>query len=202
MRTCGLDECGRGALAGPLVAAGVVLACSRQKLARMAGVPLRDSKKLNKKQREKIYKALKKTKAEMAVEVISHRQVNTRGIGWANREIFRRLIRRLEADEYVADGTIKIGRVKGKKSIRSVVDADENIPPAIAAGIVAKVERDKIMDLMHREFPKYKWKNNTGHGTREHIHAIEIYGITKYHRSVFVTTALRNKKAKLETFES
>jgi len=192
MRICGLDECGRGAWAGPLVAAAVVLNCSRQRLVRIAGTKLRDSKLLNAKQRQKIYQALKKTEAEMAVEVISDRQINNRGIGWANREIFRRLIKRIEADEYIADGTIKIGKVKGRPAIKSVIDADEKIPPAIAAGIVAKEERDKLMRRMHKEFPKYGWKTNTGHGTRAHFLAIEAWGMTKYHRTVFVTTALKN----------
>lgn len=183
-------------MAGPLVAAGVVLNCSRQKLARIAKIPLRDSKVLRPQQHQRIYRALLRTGAVIKVEVISHRQINTRGIAWANREIFRRLIRQIEADQYIADGTIKIGRIRGKNGgIHSVVDADEKIPPAIAAGIVAKVERDKIMKLLHKEFPKYGWRTNTGHGTRKHIAAIGKYGSTKYHRSVFVTTAMKKHHA-------
>jgi ribonuclease HII len=139
-----------------------------------------------------MWAALKRTKARMEVEVISTAQINNRGIGWANREIFRRLIKKIEADEYIADGTIKIGRIKGRtEKIRSVIDADAKIPPAIAAGIVAKVHRDRIMRQLHREFPRYGWKTNTGHGTKRHIEAMVKYGLTKYHRDVFVTTALR-----------
>lgn len=192
MITCGLDECGRGALAGPLVAAAVVLGCSTRKLNRLARTKLKDSKLLQPRQHRRIYRTLVRTGATIKTAVISHRQINSRGIGWANREIFRRLIRQVEADEYIADGVVKIGRVKGKSSaIGSVVDADATIPLTIAAGIVAKVERDKIMRQLHREFPQYSWRTNTGHGTKKHIAALLKYGPTKYHRSVFVTTALR-----------
>ncbi|MDO8488233.1 MAG: ribonuclease HII [bacterium] len=193
MSVCGLDECGRGALAGPLVAAAVVLTTPRQTISRLAQVKLKDSKLLKPHQHRKIYRALVKTGATIRVEVISHRQINTRGIGWANREIFRRLIHQIEADEYIADGTLKLGRFNGKSAlVHSVINADAIIPATIAAGIVAKVERDKLMLALHKEFPKYGWKTNTGHGTRKHIQAIVDHGSTKYHRSVFVTTALRN----------
>lgn len=201
MRICGLDECGRGALAGPLVAAAVVLNCPRQTISRLAKVKLKDSKLLKPHQLQRIYQALLKTGAEIKVEIITSRQINNRGIGWANKEIFRRLIRQVEADEYIADGILKLGRINGKtSSIRSVVDADAIIPPTIAAGIVAKVERDKIMDELHREFPDYGWRTNTGHGTHKHIQALVKFGPTKHHRSVFVTTALRNGSNKLAKY--
>lgn len=97
-----------------------------------------------------------------------------------------------EADEYIVDGPIKIGRVKGKsQGIKNIIDADAKIPAAIAAGIVAKVERDKIMNALHKEFPTYGWKTNTGHGTKRHTEAIIKFGPTKYHRDVFVTTVLK-----------
>src|SRR3990167_5405949 len=125
MSVCGLDECGRGALAGPLVAAAVVLTTPRQTISRLAKV--------------------------------------------------------------------KLGRFNGKSAlVRSVINADAIIPATIAAGIVAKVERDKLMLALHKEFPKYGWKTNTGHGTKAHFLAIEAWGMTKYHRTVFVTTALKN----------
>lgn len=191
---CGLDECGRGALAGPLVAASVILSCSKAKLEKIAGVALKDSKVLKPHQHEKIYKALVATGATISIEKISTLQINNQGIGWANKEIFRKLIRLVDAEEYIIDGPIKIGRIKGKsEKIKNVIDADAKIPAAIAAGIVAKVERDKIMNVLHKEFPFYGWKTNTGHGTKGHIEALLKYGPTKYHRDVFVTTAIRKQ---------
>lgn len=191
MTTCGLDECGRGALAGPLVASAVVLNCSRQKLVGIAGVKLRDSKLLNAKQRAKIYDALKKTGAVIAVEVISHRQINNRGIGWANREIFRRLIKRINAVKFVVDGNLKIKVRSKSQKIESVVKADAKVAEVMAASIVAKVTRDKLMQELHNKYPIYGWKTNVGYGTTYHVRALAKHGMIYYHRSVFVTTALK-----------
>lgn len=194
IRICGLDEAGRGALAGPLVAAAVIFPKKSMKtVTRRIGFRPRDGKTLSDKQRRKVYAALKRMRATIAVEVISARSINNHGIGWANREIFRRLIRKTEADQFIVDGRLKIGRV-GKKQIKSVVNADATVPEVICAGIVAKVERDTFMNTLHRQFPKYKWKENAGYGTASHIEAIKIYSVTQYHRLIYVTTALKHKE--------
>lgn len=193
IRICGLDEAGRGALAGPLVAAAVVLPCSRNTISRRAGFSLRDGKLLRAKQRRTIYTILKRLRAEMLIEIISARSINNHGIAWANREIFRRLIKKMDADRYIVDGKIKIGRIAEKKNVRSIVNADATIPEVVVAGIVAKVERDQLMRGLHRQFPKYGWRHNAGYGTKKHIEALELYAMTRYHRGIYVTTAMRNK---------
>ena len=182
MITCGMDEVGRGALAGPLVAAGTILDKDTKLIKR-----LRDSKELAPKQRLKIYNRIKKSEAVIAVEIISARQINARGMGWANKEIFRRLKKKIPADKYIADGNLKIA------GITSVIKADSKIPEVMAASIIAKVFRDRIMDHLHEKYPKYGWQSNKGYGTKYHIAAILEYGITKYHRSAFVRTALSHK---------
>lgn len=189
-----MDEAGRGALAGPLVAAAVILTKKTIKtVSRRAGFKTRDGKLLTAKGRHKVYRILKRLRAEIAVEIVSARSLNNHGIGWANREIMRRLVKRLEADEYIVDGKIKVGRVDGKGDrIRSVVNADATVPPVILAGIVAKVERDKLMGKLDRQFPHYHWRKNKGYGTRDHLAAIRVHDETHYHRHVYVTTALRN----------
>ncbi len=194
---CGIDEAGRGALAGPLVAAAVTLPfCTVKKISRRAKVKVRDGKLLSPKQRKKIYKALKRAKAHIALEVISTRKINNRGIGRANREAIRTLIRLTLADRFIVDGRLKLGRITGKTSrIYSVVDADATVPEVILAGIVAKVERDKIMDALHKQFPHYRWRSNAGYGTAGHLVAIRTHGSTYFHRTVFVTTALKNNSA-------
>jgi ribonuclease HII len=192
-RSCGLDEAGRGSLAGPLVAAAVILHCHRNLISKKSGIQLRDSKRLNAKQREKIFSVLKMLKAELFVEVISTRSINNHGIGWANKEIFRRLIKKISATQYIVDGNLKLGKIAGKtNAIKSVIHADAIIPEVIAAGIVAKVERDKIMSDLHRKFPKFGWKKNAGYGTPLHIASIRKYSSTRFHRGIFVTTALKN----------
>ena len=193
MRVCGIDEAGRGALAGPLVAAAVTVPFSIQKLHRLAKTPIRDGKTLSKLQRTRIYQALKKLDAEMHVEIISTRRINNRGIQRANREAIRRLIKRIDADHYIVDGRIRLGSIRGKtKKVQTIVDADATIPEVILAGIVAKVERDKLMRELDHQYPKYGWRHNAGYGTQAHINAILTCGMVRYHRSIFVTTALRS----------
>ncbi len=182
---CGLDEAGRGPLAGPLVAAAVVLNLAFT-------TPIRDGKLLSRLQREKIYEELKKTKSLIEVEIISTKLINSKGIGWANKEIFRRLIKKVKADLYIVDGNLKINR----PNVKSIINADANIPVVILAGIVAKVERDKIMTKLHRKFPLYNWKQNAGYGTKEHIKIICEYGACREHRNIFVNSAIKNYYAK------
>jgi ribonuclease HII len=194
-KTCGLDEAGRGALAGPLVAAAIILPCSRATITRRAGFPLRDGKCLNPGQRNKVYTILNNLQADIYIEIISARSINNHGIGWANREIFRRLIKKVEAGRYIVDGNLRLGRIEGKtEKIFSVVDADATIPEVICAGIVAKVMRDRTMQNLHKEFPQFGWNRNAGYGTSRHIKAIRETHVNRYHRVIFVTTALRNKK--------
>ena len=174
---CGMDEVGRGPLAGPIVGAAVVLAKEIK--------VLRDSKKLSAIQRQKLYKNIVDSGAVIAVEMISVRSINIKGIGWANKEIFRRLKKRIPADEYIADGNLKIAGIK------SVIKADSKVPEVMAASIIAKVWRDKHMQLLHAEYPMYGWKSNMGYGTKEHIAALKAHGPCKHHRKLFIRTALK-----------
>jgi len=194
LRICGIDEAGRGALAGPLVAAAVVLTGRTIKtVSRRAHLKARDGKLLSPDQRSRIYKILKNIRTEIAVEIVSARSINNHGIGWANREIMRRLVKRIPADLYILDGNLKIGRVNGKKGmIRSVVNADATIPAVILAGIVAKVERDKLMQKLHRRYPQFHWNKNKGYGTRDHLTVLQTMRISCLHRRIFVTTALNS----------
>lgn len=187
MTICGLDEAGRGALAGPLVAAAVN--CELQ--IANCKLKIRDSKLLNHEERNKVYRWIIRKKIPFAVEIVSARQINTRGIGYCNKLVFRKLIKKISADKYIADGNLKVKSRKQK--VESVVDADAKILPCILAGIVAKVTRDKIMmDLGKlRKFKKYQWRINKGYGTKAHLEALKKYGMSRYHRTVFVTTALR-----------
>ncbi len=194
MIVCGLDEVGRGCLAGPLTAAAVILSSKSQVLSSK----LKDSKKLSTKQRNKFYKKVLSAAERVEVEFISARQINNRGMGWANKEIFRKLIKKIEADKYIVDGNLKI-KVRGKsKKIVSLIRADSKIPEVMAASIVAKVTRDKMMKELHKKYPRYGWKTNVGYGTKYHIRAIEEFGTIRYHRSVFVTTAVRGAEVKEE----
>ncbi len=194
IRICGLDEAGRGALAGPLVAAAVILHVPATEISKACGVPLRDSKTLSRPQRERFFDTLMASHATVNVLYIQAREINTNGIGWANKEIFRRLILTIDANEYIIDGNLKIGplpEIAG--TIRSVIDADASIEAVICAGIAAKVTRDRYMDQLSKTYPAYGWDHNAGYGTAEHVRSIRTHNISPEHRTQYVTTALRPK---------
>ncbi len=179
MLICGLDECGRGPLAGPIVAAGVIL------LKPIKG--LNDSKKLTAEKRQKLFKKITQS-STYSVEIISVHQINTKGIGWANKQLFKRLAKKIVADKYIADGNLKLG-----KKIKSIIKADSKFQEVMAASIVAKVTRDKLMRELHEDFPNYGWQSNMGYGTKFHIAALREHGPTKHHRKLFIKTALQVK---------
>lgn len=182
MVVCGLDECGRGSLAGPLVAAAVVLD------KKIDG--LNDSKKLSASFRKTMYGRLVNTGSIILVAGISVPEINAKGVGWANKEIFRTLIEEIEADLFVVDGRLRIYQTSKDEKVRSVVKADTVIPEVMAASVVAKVTRDDMMNKLAKKYPAYGWDTNVGYGTKYHIQAIAKYGWVKHHRTVFVRTAL------------
>lgn len=188
---CGLDEAGRGALAGPLVAAAVLLSESSLLSIRQSGLPLKDGKLLTPKARRMMAEYLIGNRIPFMTETISAIRISHHGIARANRDIFRMLIRKIDAPCYIVDGNIDIGRIRNRNGpIRSVPHADAVIPSVILAGIIAKVTRDGIMETLHRSYPAYGWIRNKGYGTREHVTAIMESGPCRFHRPVFVRTAL------------
>jgi len=174
---CGLDEVGRGALAGPLVAAAVVLPRD------FTHPLLRDSKLLSEKQREAIEPAIRRE--AMAVQVISIEvaEIDDQGIGWANRVAFERLIEAVTAPEYLGDGNLAI---RTQRQYRSVIGGDRLVPAISAASIVAKVYRDRLMRELHPHFAHYDWEHNKGYGSPHHLSAISRHGICHHHRRSFI----------------
>ena len=188
---CGLDEVGRGALAGPLVAAAVILPRdARLRLGELAPL-LRDSKTLSRLQRERIAPALRRDALDWRVVAVSVPEIEARGIGWANREAFRRLIFEMEASEYVVDGNLRLVELGERASrVRCQTGADSSVPAVAAASILAKVWRDDLMRVLDASHPGYGWARNVGYGTAAHIAALRELGPSLEHRSRFVATAL------------
>ncbi len=195
LHICGLDEAGRGPLAGPLVAAAVVLPADFDFTARFPKIPFRDSKKMSLLQREKAYNLITEHCIACKIIEISVPEINANGIGWANRTIFELLINQTAADYYIVDGNLKLNppvQLWGRTESR--VRADESVQAVSAASILAKVTRDRIMHELDANYPVYGWAHNRGYGTREHIQAIREHGRTPHHRDQFVDTALSDKK--------
>jgi ribonuclease HII len=186
---CGMDEAGRGPLAGPLVAAAIVAPEGYE-------FDARDSKKVTEKRREVWAEEFKATAHEQGleyrIEIIDVHLINIYGIGWANKEIFRRLVMDLNADEYIIDGNHKVAPlvedVEKRARTQSVVRADETNSLVSAASILAKTTRDQLMRELHETYPQYGWLKNKGYGTRQHISALKTFGGTPHHRNQFVNT--------------
>ena len=181
-RLCGMDEVGRGSYAGPLVAAAVVLPHGfRHPL-------LRDSKLLTAKQRETVADVVKRRATAWMVAEISVVDINTYGLGWANVEIFRRLVDLVEADGYCCDGRL---RINASRPVHCLVKGDNLVPAISAASIVAKVHRDALMRALHDDAPQYNWASNKGYGARVHRDAILAHGPHPQHRNVFIDHLLQ-----------
>ena len=201
LRRCGLDEVGRGALAGPLVAAAVILPDDIADRLGALSRFLRDSKTVPRARREDLAFAIRAHALALEVVTIAVDDINRHGIGWANREAFHRLIAALDADEYIVDGRVRPPAPPDRIArVRCLVKADALVPAVAAASLVAKVYRDTMMTTLHSSYPAFGWDENVGYGTSAHLAALRVVGACPEHRTVFVATALsggqRARKAK------
>lgn len=174
---CGLDEVGRGALAGPLVAAAVILEEG------FSHRLLRDSKLLSEAQRERVEPQIRGSALSLQVVAVGPELIDRHGVGWANRWAFERLMEEVEASVYLLDGNL---RLASRRPYRCIVGGDRLVPAISAASIVAKVYRDRLMGSLHGAFPAYGWVRNKGYGSPEHLGALVSHGATRYHRRTFL----------------
>lgn len=172
----GVDEAGRGPLAGPVVAAAVIVDQNNI----IEGI--RDSKKISKKKREILYEQI--TNAyKYSVGVASAAEIDQINILQATIKACKMAVSDLSiAPEIVlVDGNMKFDDAR----FYSIVKGDDKSLSIAAASIVAKVTRDRIMDELSAEFPDYAWAKNSGYGTKDHLEAIKKIGRTKHHRASF-----------------
>jgi ribonuclease HII len=174
----GADEAGRGALAGPLVAAAVILP---------EGFPLdgiADSKMLTALQRERACKRIREGAVAVTVCRAMPTRIDRRGLHKSNMFLLRRALRELEPvpDFVLTDGWPVRGVQFPHLSIRK---GDAVTASVAAASIVAKVTRDRMMDRYHRRFPQYGFDSNRGYGTRRHWDALVAFGPSPIHRRSF-----------------
>ncbi|WP_273847095.1 ribonuclease HII [Rubrobacter calidifluminis] len=168
----GTDEAGRGALAGPLVAAAVVLG-------RGAVESLADSKALRPERRELVYRGILDRAESLSVVSVPAWWIDRQGIGTANCVALERAISLLEENAgcYLADGSLRLGR-----GIESLPGADACSAVVAAASVVAKVLRDAAMSRLAAEYPGYGFERNRGYGTRDHRLALAELGPCRVHR--------------------
>ncbi len=174
----GVDEAGRGPLAGPVVAACVVF----DKPVFIEGVY--DSKCLTSFERERLYEKIVSSCLAYGVGICENSFIDEINILNATKVAMQKAIEKVSSriDCVFVDGNLKLPTSVPSLSI---VKGDKKSFTIACASIIAKVTRDRIMDLLHEEFPVYDWKKNKGYPTRKHREAIQKYGITPYHRKSF-----------------
>ncbi len=172
----GVDEAGRGPLAGPVVAAAVVLERER----RWTGID--DSKKLSAETREALFARVLWGARAFSWAVIGPRAIDAMNIRRASHEAMRRAVAglRLVPELVLVDGNDPIPGLPCEQ--QAVVDADATLLSVAAASVVAKVVRDRIMARLDRVWPEYGFAQHTGYGTPEHLAAIERHGPCPLHR--------------------
>lgn len=180
----GIDEVGRGAWAGPMVAVAVAI----PRTARVAGV--RDSKSLNEMQREEMAHAIHAVAATWAYGVVSNKEIDAYGLTEANRLVFVRALKNLHESpaHALVDGKVQY---QLPCTATYIVRGDQREFLIAAASILAKVFRDRLMRRVHGLYPAYGFVKNKGYGTRAHTDAIRNYGVTPLHRMSFLSRVRR-----------
>jgi len=174
----GVDEAGRGSLAGPVVAAAAVLPADR----RVAYVV--DSKQLNSHQREYLYEQITLAAVSWAVGVIGPQQIDATNILRAAQQAMQQALGSLNpsADFALIDGRFELPNPLPQQAI---IDGDSKCYCIAAASIIAKVYRDRLMEYLARLYPQYGFERNRGYGTPEHLQALEEWGPSPIHRRTF-----------------
>jgi len=178
IKIAGVDEVGRGCLAGPVFSAAVILNKN------INTKDIKDSKKISFKKRLSISKYIKKN-SMYAVASASVEEIEKLNILNASLLSMKRALNKLKHKPSVAyiDGPFAPKNLKIK--CKNFIDGDEKIVSIAAASIIAKVSRDLFMIKLSKKYPKYCWDKNFGYGTKDHLFGLKKYGITKHHRKKF-----------------
>lgn len=181
MQVVGIDEVGRGALAGPLVAAAVILPTDFI-------TPLYDSKKITKNKREELAQIIHSQAEYVGLGWVSNADIDTQGLAWALKTAYMRALSSLDIqtiDRIILDGNVNY--LSEYSVSETMVQADGKVACVSAASIVAKVARDAYMRELTHQYPQYGYDTNVGYGSAQHRLAIALHGLTDMHRLSFCT---------------
>ncbi len=186
----GLDEAGRGPLAGPVVAAAVILKLENLEINKfIKNLKLKiknsvtDSKRLSEKQRENVYEELIACKEIVwGVGSVSEKIIDKINILEATKLAMQKAIKDLSPDFLILDGNFAIN---SKIPQKSVIKGDSKVFSIAAASIIAKVKRDRIMHKYHKKYPKYNFAKHKGYPTKAHFASLKKFGPCKIHRKTF-----------------
>lgn len=177
-RIIGLDEVGRGCLAGPVVAAGVVFE-------KGTDIPeIRDSKGIREKERIELSERIKEEALYWSVQEGSIEEINELNILWASLYTMQKCVDAIDPspDYLLVDGNRYLTSMIPHTCL---VKGDDRSMSIAAASILAKVYRDDLMKKLHETYPEYGWDSNVGYPTAPHKKALKIHGYTEYHRTTF-----------------
>lgn len=181
----GLDEVGRGPLAGPVLAAAVIL--NFKSPISKEFLNIKDSKKLSSKRREEIYKIIRnQPQIIYGIGKVSHKIIDKINILNATKLAMKRAVDNLrlkKIDFLILDGNFGINGIHIMQ--RSIVKGDEKVMSCALASIIAKVERDKLMVKYHKKYPDYGFDRHKGYGTRLHYEMLRNFGPSVIHRRSF-----------------
>ena len=176
---CGVDEVGRGPLAGPVVAGAVILPKGVRIL------HINDSKKLTEKRRNELFEVIDKMAVRWSVASASPKRIDEINILQADYEAMRKAIRRLGVtpDLILADA-VTIPKINIRQT--GIIHGDALVQSIAAASIMAKMTRDRYMTAVDKLYPEYSFASNKGYGTAAHIAALKKYGPCPIHRMTFI----------------
>ncbi len=185
MFIAGVDEVGRGCLAGPVVSAAVIFEDG------FYDSRIKDSKKLSKKKREELYPFILENAVSYGIGVVCPLIIDKINILNAVKQSMHYALSRLnkEYDKLIVDA-VKLNHIE--KECIHPFKADDDYIQVSAASIIAKVYRDNLMCELAKTYKEFHWEKNAGYGTKEHMEAVQKYGITMVHRRSF----LKNIQAK------
>ncbi len=178
-RIVGVDEAGCGALAGPVVAAAVLLPMDSRIVA------IRDSKLLSESRREELYPVIVEQAVAYGVGIASVQEIAKLNIRGANLLAMRRAVEAIENVEYALVDAWTIPGIIIPQ--RGIIRGDRLVKSIAAASIIAKVTRDRMMSELAHEFPEYGFQMHKGYGTKRHREAIDTYGPCVQHRLAYKT---------------
>ncbi len=191
----GLDEAGRGPLAGPVIAAAVTVRNFKFSISNFQSIlndpifkKIKDSKKLSAKKREQFYDIITThPNIEWGIGIVSEKIIDEINILEATKMAMEISIKNLKPDFLILDGNFTLRQAQGEKNIpqKSIIAGDQKVISVSAASIIAKVTRDRIMDKYAKKYPQYKFDKHKGYGTELHFKMLKKFGACPIHRKSF-----------------
>ena len=184
LRVVGVDEAGRGPIAGPVVAAAACLTPAQFRVLLSEG--LGDSKKLTEKARERLFARIEALGVSWVAQAASHRRIDTTNILRATLWAMSRCLGAIDAGDalVVVDGNALVPGVACARQV-AIPRADDKVPAVMAASVIAKVLRDRVMKRMHDLYPQYGFASHKGYPTKAHRSVLDVVGPSPIHRLSF-----------------